>query len=80
MHMNHTLNRIMVAATLTGGVAVSGLWLASDSAQAEPGPSPVVWHLDPGDPPPPPPTPPPPPPTPAVGGPGFTAPGPPPHP
>lgn len=63
-HHQHTLNRIIVGALLTGGVAVAGLGLASGTAQAEPGLTPLVWQVDDPDDQPPPPEPPPPPPPP----------------
>jgi hypothetical protein len=43
MHTNRILNRIIAGAMLTGGVAIAGLGLASGSAQAEPGLTPLVW-------------------------------------
>jgi hypothetical protein len=43
MNTTNTLNRIIVGALLTGGVAVAGLGLASATAQAEPGLTPLVW-------------------------------------
>ena len=65
MHTNRTLNRMIVGALLTGGVAMGGLGLASGSAQAEPGRTPLVWLMDdPDDQPPPPELAPPPPPPP----------------
>ena len=66
MNTNRTLNRIVASALLTGGVAITGLGLASGSAQAEPGLTPLVWQMDDPDdqPPPPEPAPPPPPPPP----------------
>ena len=64
MHTNRILSRIIAGALLTGGVAIAGLGLASSSAQAEPGLTPLVWQMDDPDdqPPPPEPAPPPPPP------------------
>jgi len=55
---------IIAGALLTGGVAIAGLGLASGSAQAEPGLTPLVWQMDDPDdqPPPPEPAPPSPPP------------------
>jgi hypothetical protein len=64
MHNNRTLNRIIAGAMLTGGVAIAGLGLASSSAQAESGLTPLVWQMDDPDDQPPPPEPPPPPPPP----------------
>jgi len=66
MHTNRILSRMIAGALLTGGVAIGGLELASGSAQADPGLTPLVWQMDDPDdqPPPPEPAPPPPPPPP----------------
>jgi hypothetical protein len=46
MHTNRILSRIIAGALLTGGVAIAGLGLASGSAQAESGLTPLVWQMD----------------------------------
>jgi hypothetical protein len=46
MNTNCTLHRIIVGALLTGGVAAAGLGLASATAQAGPGVTPLVWQMD----------------------------------